>query len=154
MVDNRSTARVDRSWSFKYGHNVIKQYDNIDRPFTSYFEAACLMTYFANEVVYLTNAKIEEKRKTMTEDDRRDAKNLTLGELFIWIGIVGLLTQCEFSDRGDCWNVDNENKDPFDLLPSPQLGKYMSRHRFEFIRSVLTVSKQDTSQSTTADEMN
>ena len=144
-IDPRSPTDIHRrKWIMRTGVESIHQNDGLRRSHLDYFLAA-FPEHHWRFILAETNIKI-----TTTFGNSQPL--ITHGELIRFIGVILLISMCEFGSRRELWTENSD--DEWDVLPKPRLGRFMSRNRFEAIRQCLIVSKVVTSAPSSKTEAN
>lgn len=82
-----------------------------------------------NKILELTNKELVQNNFLTT----------TASEILKLLGVLILITRCEFSSRRDLWKRDSDRSS---LLPSARLGRFISRDRFEVLLRHLNFSSK------------
>ena len=147
LTTNPNKAPPETPWAMLYKGQYIRPKDGVDRPLMDYL-LACFPPKHLSTIIKLTNARMREL--FTTKSVAGESGPMTRGEFLKFLGVLLLLCRLEFSKRGDCWSKPGED----DILPKPQLGRFMWRKRFEAIRRSLTVSVVKTNRPKNKEEAN
>lgn len=101
-----------------------------NKEFEDYFYAVFPMSYLYSTIVSLTNDKLGKYNHIFT----------TPGELVKFIGVLILMSFHEFGGRDELWRRGPDPLNPF--IEGADLGRVISKNRFEQLLKCLTVSDQ------------